>query len=66
MTIRQYRAKGPFVNLLLQVTALDDAVALTAFSVCTAVVNALQTGHIQFADVGSRVVAGFWPSANCW
>lgn len=32
-------------------TALDDAVALTAFSVCTAVVNALQTGHIQFADV---------------
>ena len=43
MTIRQYRAKGPFVNLLLQVTALDDAVALTAFSVCTAVVNALQT-----------------------
>ena len=43
--------KGPFVNLLLQVTALDDAVALTAFSVCTAVVNALQTGHIQFADV---------------
>ena len=51
MTIRQYRAKGPFVNLLLQVTALDDAVALTAFSVCTAVVNALQTGHIQFADV---------------
>ena len=45
MTIRQYRAKGPFVNLLLQVTALDDAVALTAFSVCTAVVNALQNGH---------------------
>ena len=44
-------ATAPFVNLLLQVTALDDAVALTAFSVCTAVVNALQTGHIQFADV---------------
>ena len=53
MTIRQYRAKGPFVNLFLQVTALDDAVALTAFSVCTAVVNALQTGHIQFAGRGA-------------
>ncbi|MFQ8832914.1 MAG: cation:proton antiporter [Ruthenibacterium lactatiformans] len=32
---------------------MDDAVALTAFSVCTAVVNALQTGHIQFADRGA-------------
>ena len=34
MTIRQYRAKGPFVNLILQVVALDDAVALLAFSAC--------------------------------
>ena len=51
MTIRQTHAKGDFVDTLLQVVALDDAVALTAFSVCTAVVNALQTGHIQFADV---------------
>ena len=37
MTIRQYRAKGPFVNLILQVVALDDAVALLAFSACAAV-----------------------------
>ena len=36
MTMRQYHAKGPFVNLLLQVVALDDAVALIAFSVCAA------------------------------
>ena len=55
MTIRQYRAKGPFVNLLLQVTALDDAVALTAFSVCTAVVNALVV-HIQQPDRGAAPV----------
>ena len=27
MTIRQYRAKGPFVNTLVQVVAMDDAVA---------------------------------------
>ena len=37
MTIRQYHAKGSFVNLLLQVVALDDAVALLAFSACAAI-----------------------------
>lgn len=36
MTIRQYKAKGEFVNTILQVVALDDAVALLAFSVCAA------------------------------
>ena len=40
MTIRQYKAKGPFVDTILQVVALDDAVALVAFSVCAAVVQA--------------------------
>ena len=39
MTIRQYHAKGNFVDTILQVTALDDAVALSAFSVCTALVE---------------------------
>ena len=34
MTIRQYKAKGDFVDLILQIVALDDAVALLAFSVC--------------------------------
>ncbi|MGI6199239.1 MAG: cation:proton antiporter [Christensenellales bacterium] len=43
MTIRQYKAKGPFVNMILQVVALDDAVALIAFSVCAAVAQALQS-----------------------
>lgn len=44
MTIRQYKAKGPFVDLLLQIVALDDAVALIAFSVCAAIVQAGATG----------------------
>lgn len=39
MTIWQYHAKGNFVDTILQVTALDDAVALIAFSVCTALVE---------------------------
>lgn len=41
MTIRQYKAKGEFVNMILQVVALDDAVALIAFSVCAAVTQAI-------------------------
>lgn len=37
MTINQYKAKGEFVNILLQVVALDDVVCLLAFSVVAAV-----------------------------
>lgn len=47
MTIRQYKAKGPFVDIILQVTALDDAFALIAFSVCAAVLQALDSGHFH-------------------
>ena len=39
MTIRQYHAKGPIVNTLIQVIALDDAVALLAFSVSAAIAS---------------------------
>lgn len=45
MTIRQYRAKGEFVDAVLQVVALDDAVSLLAFSVCAAIVNVMESGE---------------------
>lgn len=49
MTIRQYKAKGPFVNMILQVVALDDAVALIAFSVCAALSQSLSAhGRLQW------------------
>lgn len=41
MTIRQYHAKGDFVNTVLQVVALDDAVSLFAFSICAAIAQSL-------------------------
>lgn len=44
MTIRQYKAKSNFVNVLLQVVALDDAVALVAFSMCAAVAQTINSG----------------------
>lgn len=37
MTINQYKAKGEFVNVLLQIVALDDVVCLMAFSIVAAV-----------------------------
>ena len=51
MTIRQYKAKGSFVNMILQVTALDDAVALLTFSACMAVVQAMATGVFSISVV---------------
>ena len=47
MTIRQYHAKGELVNTILQVVALDDAVALIAFSVCAAVAGAMEEGKAR-------------------
>ncbi len=44
MTIRQTGAKGPFVNTLLQVVALDDIVSLVAYSIAISVAVAFGTG----------------------
>ena len=51
MTINQYGAKGNFVNILLQVVALDDVVCLITFSVIIAIVDAMETGSITIASV---------------
>lgn len=44
MTIRQVKAKGEFVDTLLQVVALDDIVSLVAYSVSISLAVALGTG----------------------
>lgn len=46
-TIRQYKARGKFVNTLLQVVALDDAVGLIVFSVVIAVIEAGHSAEIS-------------------
>ncbi len=51
MTIKQYHAKGDFVNVLLQIVALDDVVCLLAFSVVIAIVNAGMNGQVSAADI---------------
>ncbi|HFL3828461.1 TPA: cation:proton antiporter [Clostridioides difficile] len=41
MVIRQYNAKGPLVNTLLPVVAMDDAVCIMAFGIATTIAKAL-------------------------
>lgn len=56
MTIQQYHAKGEFVNTLLQVVALDDAVCLLAYSLAVTVVKAGQNGQVKVMDLLLPVV----------
>lgn len=41
MVVRQYKAKGPVVNTLLPVVAIDDAVGIIAFGVSSTIAKAL-------------------------
>lgn len=50
MTINQYKAKGEFVDTLLQVVAFDDVVCLLAFSLVAAFINANHNGSFEIMD----------------
>lgn len=51
MTIRQTKAKGEFVDILLQVVALDDVVGLIAYSVATSIALAVQSGAFHAGSI---------------
>lgn len=51
VTIRQYKARGDFVNTLLQVIAFDDAICLIAFSIVIAVINARAGGNLSSKEI---------------
>lgn len=51
VTIRQYHARGDFVNILLQVVAFDDAVCLIVFSIVTAVINGRAGANISVSEI---------------
>lgn len=44
LVIRQYKANGPVVKTLLPVVAMDDAVALTMFSILFGIAKTIQNG----------------------
>ncbi len=52
MTIRQTRAKGDFVDTLLQVVAIDNIVALVAYSIAISVaVSSIAQKAVSFSDI---------------
>lgn len=51
MTIRQTGAKGDFVNTILQVVSLDNAIALILFSVAMALIAGKESGDINFGQI---------------
>lgn len=57
MTIDQYHARGPFVDLLLQVVAFDDVVCLLVFSVAAAVVSA--SGSLSAGSLLKPIACNF-------
>ena len=60
MTIRQTKAKGPYVNTLLQVVALDDVISLILYTVAISVCIALSAGNgaggVSFENVGLPII----------
>ena len=59
MTINQYKAKGEFVDALLQIVALDDVVCLLAFSVVSAIASGRAAGGVGAGDVMIPLVFNF-------
>lgn len=51
MTINQYKAKGEFVDTLLQIVALDDVVCLLAFSAVSALASGHASGSVEASDI---------------
>ena len=45
MVVRQYKAKGPVTSTLLPVVAMDDAVCLMAYAICSAIARTLVAGQ---------------------
>ncbi len=48
MTIRQTRAKGEYVNILLEVVALDDVVSLVLYTIAISVATGVKNGANAF------------------
>ena len=51
MVVRQYKAKGELVDLLLPIVALDDAVGLVVFSISFGIADAMHSGAVDMISV---------------
>jgi Kef-type K+ transport system membrane component KefB len=59
MVIRQYKAKGPVVNTLLPVVAIDDAVGIIAFGISSAIAKMLMNPNKDFS-VAKAILIPIW------
>lgn len=53
MVVRQYKAKGPVVDILLPVVALDDAVGLVIFAVSFGAAQAMTTNSASLLSIAA-------------
>ncbi len=51
MVVNEYKAKGPLVDLLLPIVALDDAVGLVVFAISFGVARAISAGQFHIAAI---------------
>lgn len=51
MVVNEYKAKGPLVDILLPIVALDDAVGLVVFAVSFGVARAISLGVVSLAAI---------------
>ena len=56
MTIKQYHARGEFIDVLLQVVAFDDVICLFVFSIVSALVMANTNGAINIKDIALPII----------
>ena len=51
MVVRQYKAKGPLVDILLPVVAIDDAVGLMVFAISFGVAKSLSLSSVSMLSI---------------
>ena len=51
MVVRQYKARGPVVDVLLPVVALDDAVGLAVFAISFGIAQAMGSGVVNLVNI---------------
>lgn len=56
MVVRQYKARGKVVDVLLPVVALDDAVGLAVFAVSFGVARAMSDGTVDLISIAAEPV----------
>ncbi|MCG8538651.1 MAG: cation:proton antiporter [Clostridia bacterium] len=64
MIVKQYRAKGPLVDTLLPLVALDDALGIVIFGICGAIATSLLSvggqlslSHMILAPMGEIIIS---------